>query len=134
MIVPFLCFHGQCEEAVTFYAKVFGFEARFLLFHQAPGRGFDVPESFNSKVMFTQFTIADQQVMATDHIPGLSTTPGQSVTLNIIHPSKADIERWFAELSVEGTVGMPLQKTGWAPWYGSLTDRYGITWQFSLNA
>ncbi len=134
MIVPFLCFHGQCEEAVRTYAKIFGFEARFLLFLQAPNRGFDVPEIFNSKVMFTQFTIADQQVMATDHVPGLSTQPGQSVTLNIIHTSKADIERWFAELSEGGTVGMPLQKTNWAPWYGSLTDRFGITWQFSLNA
>lgn len=134
MIVPFLCFHGQCEEAVTFYAKVFGFEARFLHFNQVPQRGFDVSESFANKVMFTQFTITDQQVMATDHVPGLSTQPGQSVTLNIIHTGRADIEAWFAALSEGGTVGMPLQKTGWAPWYGSLTDRYGITWQFSLNA
>lgn len=134
MIVPFLCFHGRCEEAVSFYAEVFDFEARFLYFHQVPQRGFEVPEAYSNNVMFTQFSIADQQVMATDHIPGLSTLPGQSVTLNIIHPSKSDIEHWFVQLSEGGTVGMPLQKTGWAPWYGSLTDRYGITWQFSLNA
>jgi PhnB protein len=88
MIVPFLCFHGRCEEAVAFYAKVFNFEARFLYFHQVPQRGFEVPETYSNNVMFTQFTIADQQVMATDHIPGLSTQPGQSVTLNIIHPLK----------------------------------------------
>jgi uncharacterized glyoxalase superfamily protein PhnB len=49
MIVPFLCFHGQCEEAVSFCAEIFGFEARFLNFHQVPKRGFSVPAQFSTK-------------------------------------------------------------------------------------
>lgn len=134
MIVPFMNFHGQCEEAVLYYQKIFNFtDPFFLKYAMVPNVPFAIPDDFGDKIMFTEFTIADQKVFACDVYPGVQSKEGQSVSLNVIHPSLEDIQRWFDALSKEGVVGMIIQPTTWAPLYGSCTDKYGIVWQFSWN-
>ena len=39
----------------------------------------------------------------------------------------------FHKLKEGGTVGMELQETFWSKCYGSLTDKFGIGWQFSYD-
>ena len=134
MILPFLCFYGRTQEAVTYYQSVFGFEQpHFLLFAQVPNRGFEVPETLNDGVMFTEFTVSQTRVMACDAYPGLPGVPGQSVSLNIIETDEDKLRQWFEALAQDGQIGMPLQPTLWAPLYASVTDRFGIIWQLSLN-
>lgn len=41
--------------------------------------------------------------------------------------------RW-KKLSAGATVTQPLAPSGWAPLYGMLTDRYGITWVLDVSA
>lgn len=132
MIIPFLNFHGRCEEAVTAYSKLFDFEPRFLKFAMAPDRGFEVPADYGDKVMFTLFKVAGNMIYATDHYPGLSSVPGQTVSLNLI-ADKSTLEQLFAKLAPTSTIGMPFQKTSWSGWYASLTDQFGVVWQFSLD-
>lgn len=135
MIVPFLCFHGQTQEAVRYYQTIFKFEEpRFLLFNQVPQRGFDVPDVLLGGVMFTEFNIDGTQVMACDHYPGLGSQPGQTISLNIISSDRSKMVKAFEALLKDGQLGLPLQETLWAPLYGSLVDKYGVVWQFSLNA
>jgi len=135
MITPFLNFHGQCEEAVRYYQTIFGFEEpRFLKFKMAPNRGFEVSSDFDDKIMFTFFIVSNTQVMACDHYPGLETTSGQTMSLNIIHDNKEELFRWFELLSKDGQVGMSPQETAWAPLYASCIDKYNVVWQFSHNA
>lgn len=134
MIVPFMNFHGQCEAAVLYYQTIFKFEdPLFLKFNQVQNVAFTIPEDYGNKVMFTEFRIADQKIFACDVYPGLQSTSGQSISLNVIHSSLEDIQTWFDALSKEGVVGMPIQATPWAPQYGSCTDKYGIVWQFSWD-
>lgn len=135
MITPFLNFHGQCEEAVLYYQTIFGFEEpRFLRFKMALNRGFEVPIELNDQVMFTFFEISGARIMACDYYPGLKSTRGQSMGLNIIHDNKDELFKWFEQLSKEGQVGMSPQETAWAPLYASCIDKYNIVWQFSYNA
>lgn len=134
MITPFLNFHGKCEEAVKYYQTIFAFdEPHFLKFGMATSRGFEVYDDYDDKVMFTFFKVSGTQVMACDYYPGLESTPGQSVSLNIIHENEEDIRNWFTILSADGKKGMEPQATAWAPLYASCIDKYGIVWQFSLN-
>ncbi|MDB6353983.1 VOC family protein [Trichococcus sp. K1Tr] len=39
----------------------------------------------------------------------------------------------FNRLADGGSIGMELQQTFWSPLYGSLTDRYGVEWQISVD-
>ena len=39
----------------------------------------------------------------------------------------------FNRLAEGGSIGMQLQQTFWSPLYGSLTDRYGVEWQISVD-
>lgn len=134
MIVPFLNFHGQCEEAVRYYQRIFTFKDPFFLkFDKVSDFPYAIPENYGDKVMFTEFTISDQKIFACDVYPGMPSIVGQSVSLNVIHDSLDDIRTWFEALSSEGVVGMPLQATNWAPQYASCTDKFGIVWQFSWN-
>ena len=134
MIIPFMNFHGQCEEAVLYYQSIFKFNDPFFLkFNKVPNLPYVIPEDYGNKVMFTEFTITDQKIFACDVYPGVQSTSGQSVSLNVIHSSLDDIRIWFETLSSEGVMGMSLQATNWAPQYASCTDKYGIVWHFSYN-
>lgn len=134
MITPFLCFNGKTEEVIRYYQTVFGFEQpHFLHFNEVPQRGFDVPKHLESGVMFTEFEIEGTKLMACDHYPGLESSKGQTLSLNIILSDKERMEAWVYALASEGTMGMKPQQTLWAPWYASVIDKYGLVWQFSLN-
>lgn len=132
MIIPFLNFHGRCEEAVSYYGSLFEFTPQFLRFSMSLDRGFDVPESYGNKIMFSLFQIAGNTIYATDHYPGLSSVEGQTLSLNLI-ADKTTLESIYQKLIPEGQSGMTFQKTLWSGWYASLIDKYGVVWQFSLN-
>ena len=40
----------------------------------------------------------------------------------------AEVTRYWEALSQGATVVQPLAPAGWAPLYGMLTDRFGVTW------
>lgn len=132
MIIPYLCFHGRCEEAVTYYGERFGFKPELLKFSTVPQRGFEVPQEMNEKIMFTRFLICGNPIMACDHYPGLETKTGQSMSINLVG-TKEELEFAFSVLSKDGQVGMPFQKTLWSSWYASCIDKFQVVWQFSLN-
>ena len=57
MIIPFMNFHGQCEEAVLYYQNIFKFKDPFFLkFAMAPSVPFTIPADYEDKIMFTEFT------------------------------------------------------------------------------
>jgi PhnB protein len=41
----------------------------------------------------------------------------------------AEAERVFNELTKDGRVVTPLEKTFWAARFGALVDRFGVPWQ-----
>jgi PhnB protein len=52
----------------------------------------------------------------------------------IVLSNKIDeIKSFFDKMKVGGTVIMDLQETFWTTCYGSLTDKFGIVWQFGLE-
>jgi len=133
MIIPFLNLHGKTAQAVPYYAEVFGVKPNHILtFNQAGDPGFEVPEDFGDKAMFTFLDIDSTRVMMCDAYPGVPSQAGASVSLNLI-TSREKIDRWFPLLAKDGKISMERQETKWSKYYGSLTDKFGIVWQFSID-
>ncbi|MFE5317271.1 VOC family protein [Paenibacillus sp. NPDC056579] len=128
-------FNGNCREAVEFYAEAFGSEKpKMMTFGEAPPNPeYPLPEEAKNLIMHTRLTISGSNVMFSDVFPGMPFTAGNNISLSVVSESKEEIESAFSKLKEGGTVIMELQETFWSKSYGSLTDKFGIIWQFNLG-
>lgn len=127
-VQPYLFFEGRCEEALEFYREVLGAEVTMLArFGESPEPVQGMPAGFESKVMHANLRIGDTEVMASDgRCSGQSGFQGFSLTASV--GSVPEAERVFAALADGGQVQMPLAKTFWAPCFGMVADRFGVSW------
>jgi PhnB protein len=136
LVQPYLMFGGRCEEAVAFYRDAIGAEVEMLMrFKEAPEPpppGM-MPDNWGDKVMHAAFKVGDTLVMASD---GCATSEAkfQGISLALSVPNEAEAERRFAALSDGGQVTMPLAKTFFSPRFGTLVDRFGVSWMVVTQA
>ncbi len=134
-IDAYLVFNGNCREAAEFYAQVFETEKpKIMTFgesHSDPS--FQIPEEAKELVMHTRLTISGSNVMFSDTFPGMPFVVGNNVTLSLVSDNLDEITSSFNRLKEGGKVGMELQETFWSKCYGSLTDKFGIEWQFNYG-
>ena len=136
LVQTYLFFEGRCEEALEFYKKTLGAEVTMLMrFKEAPEQpppGMLPPGSEN-KVMHSAFRIGDRIVMASDGMcAGKSSFGGFSLSLSV--KDEAEAERIFAALSEGGQVQMPMAKTFFAPKFGIVADKFGLSWMVLVEA
>lgn len=131
----YLNFKGNCRDAVLFYAEVFDQETpKMMTFGDMPPHpDYPLPEEAKSMIMHTRLRISGSNVMFSDVFPNMPFIEGNNVTLAIVSDSKEEIQSAFDRLKEGGTIGMELQETDWTSLYGSLTDKFGIHWQFNLG-
>ncbi len=126
-IQPYLFFDGRAEEALKFYGKVLGAKVEMMMrFKDAPDQSMVKPESAE-KVMHACFKVGDTSIMASDgHCQNKSAFQGFALTINAANEAEAN--RVFGALGDGGQVQMPLAKTFFSPCFGTLADRFGVTW------
>lgn len=130
----YLNFNGNCREAVEFYAKVFNTEAQLMTFGEAPPNPeFTLPEEAKNLIMHARLHIHDSNVMFSDLFPGMPFVLGNNISLSLVIEDLDSIKQAFERLKEGGNVIMDLQETFWSKCYGSLTDKFGIQWQFNLG-
>ena len=131
----YINFNGNCREAVEYYAQVFGTEQpKMMTFGEVPPNPeFTLPEEAKSLIMHTRLKISGSNVMFSDVFPGMPFTMGNNISLSVVTNDKDEIQSVFNKLKDGGTVVMELQETFWSKYYGSLTDKFGIIWQFNLG-
>jgi PhnB protein len=129
-VQPYLYFHGRCEDAVEFYRTALGAHAIELLrFKDAPQPvpPDALPPGYDDKIMHGTFQVGETTVMVSDG--GVSAADGfTGFSLAITVTAEAEADRIFTALAEGGQVGMPLGKTFWSPRFGTVTDRFGVTW------
>lgn len=130
LVQPYLMFNGRCEEAIAFYRKAIGAEVEMMMrFKEAPEPpppGM-VPANWGDKVMHASMKVGDAVVMASDGCAAEGPTfKGISLTLVVANEAEADSK--FGGLSEGGQVTMPLAKTFFAKRFGTLTDKFGVSW------
>ena len=129
-VQPYLFFDGRCEEAVEFYRTALGAQETVLMrFKDSPEpceAGMSPPEA-GDKIMHASFRIGEDLIMASDgRCTGHPSFQGFSLSLSV--PDEAEAERVFTALAVDGQVQMPLGKTFFAPRFGMVADRFGVSW------
>lgn len=126
-ITPFLMFqNGRAEEALNFYIDLFGGET-IMIDRYGP----DMPE-MDGKVRLAMFVIAGQQINIIDSSIRHEFDFTPSFSLYYRASTIDELDRLWEELLTDGAALMPKDDYGFGP-FGWLNDRYGISWQLSLD-
>lgn len=125
-IAPFLWFDEQAEEAARFYTSIFQNSRINGIAHF----GDHVPGP-KGKVITVDFTLCGQDFIALNGGPEFSFNPAISFFVNC--QNEAEIDALWNKLSEGGSVLMELGPYPFSEKFGWLADKYGVTWQLSLN-
>ena len=126
-INPYLSFNDQCEEAFNFYIKTLGGKFDFVLRNgESPMRD-NIPSERHQLIMHAQISLGAHILMGAD-FPADMHKPAGNVSLTINYDTPAEAEKAFAALATGANVRMPMQPTFFAKSFGTLTDRFGISW------
>lgn len=135
VIEPYLFFEGRCEEALAFYAQALGAETTMLLRYKEspePMPANMLPPGNKDKIMHASFRVGEAVIMASDGMcSGQASFQGFSLSMSCTKQEEA--EQVFAALSDGGEVRMPLGQTFFSPYFGMVTDRFGVAWMISVD-
>jgi PhnB protein len=129
----YLNFQGQAEEALTFYAGVFGTAVSALTrFSDMPAIGpAGLPAEEQGLVMHAELPIlAGHLLMATDMLRsrGQATRVGNNTTICLDLEDRQEADRIYGALSEGGSEGSPMADMPWGAYWGVVLDRYGVRW------
>ena len=126
-----LNFRGDARAALEFYQSVFGGDLAAVTYQDAGN--VDEPAGH---VMWGQ-VLADNgfHVMAYDVPSRMSYDHGEnSFFVSLRGTTIEEVTGYWATLSDGATVVIPMGPAGWAPAYGMLKDRFGVTWVVDVAA
>ena len=127
---PYLSFDGNAEEAMNFYADVFGGEVVHLDRYSS-AQGMQYPEGYDDKIIHGRVKFSDNLIYFSD--VAFAKTKGDTISLSIEFDNEEQIDSAYAKLSDGGTVHMPLENTFWGAKYGKVTDKYGFQWDLNFQ-
>jgi PhnB protein len=134
-IDPYLFFDGRCEEAIEFYQQALGAKVEFLMRNsespEPPPEG-TLPPGSEDKIMHASLHIGGALVMMSDGLCG-GDAGFNGFSLSLDCPDADAAREAFAALAEGGQVSMPLGKTFWAPLFGMVTDRFGVSWMVGVS-
>jgi PhnB protein len=130
-LIPYLVMDGNAREAIDFYQKALNAE---ILFTQSFGEmpenpEFPLPEEAKERVSHATIKVGETELMLSDTFPGQPHKSGNQVTICITTDDGERSKQMFDALTRDGQVTMPLQKTFFSPAYGSVTDKFGVSFQ-----
>lgn len=132
-VQAYICFNGNCREAVEFYTQVFATESQQIMNYGdlPPDPENAIPEKAANLILHTWLNINGSKVMFSDTYPSMPFIAGNNISLTIVSTNLDEMRSTFDKLKVGGSVAMDLQETFWSKCYGMVTDKFGIPWQFS---
>ncbi len=128
-----LNFRQQAREALAFYQSVFG--GQMLIATHAQAYPSFPPEEADL-VAFGQLESAEGfRIMAYDVPAARPYDAGIApVFVSVRGTDNDELTRYWAALAEGAAIIQPLAPSGWAPLFGMLTDRFGITWVLDVAA
>ncbi|EGU29173.1 VOC family protein [Vibrio scophthalmi] len=124
-LTPYLCFSGQCEEALEFYQRCFrGVVLTKQYFRDAPQ---SVEGANPNWIMHAEFEAFGMKLMLSDGMV-VSDVSGNNIALSLVLDDLDLQEQLFDKLACDGAVMMPLADTFWGARFGKVQDKFGIRW------
>ncbi|KHF32714.1 VOC family protein [Paenibacillus sp. JTLBN-2024] len=127
-VTPFLMFEGQAEEAMNFYVSVFSPAEILRVTRYGPNES-----GTEGSVMQAAFSVKGQTILCIDSSVHHAFTFTPAISLFVDCESEEEIDETFAKLSEGGAVLMPLAAYPFAKKFAWVQDRFGVSWQLSLN-
>jgi len=133
-ISPVLTFNGNCEAAFEYYEAVFGGDYRFLYRYKDVDCE-SLPDGFEEKILHISLPLMKNvYLMGSDSPDGSPNGNKKEITsIGISLNDEAETFRLFEALSDGGNAVVPLGKVFYADYFGSVTDRFGVSWTFNCN-
>ena len=125
----FLMFTGQAEAAMKLYTSLFKPSEILNVTRYGPGEA-----GAEGTIQHATFALNGQEFMCIDSNAdehAFTFTP--SISLYVRCESEEEIDRVFAALSAGGQILMPLDQYPFSRKFGWLADRFGVSWQLSLE-
>jgi len=126
---PYISFSDNARQAMEFYRDVFGGSLNLNTFGQYGAQ--DSPDA--EKIMHGSLeTDSGFTLMAADTPQGMEHKPGNNISVSLSGDDAEELRGYWAKLSEDGTVSVPLEKQMWGDEFGSCVDRFGITWLVNI--
>lgn len=127
-ITTFLMFEGKAEEAVNFYISLFK-SSKIVAMSKYGKEG----PGAEGSVKLVRFSLDGQEFMAIDSPAKHAFTFTPAVSLYVKCSTKEEIDELFKKLSDGGQVMMPLEEYPFSERFAWVSDKYGVSWQISLE-
>jgi predicted 3-demethylubiquinone-9 3-methyltransferase (glyoxalase superfamily) len=129
-ISPFLWFDNQAEEAANFYTSLFK-NSKIGSVSRYGKEGFEHHGQKEGTAMTVSFQLNGQTFTALNGGPIFKLNP--SISFYTICETEKELDLLWKKLSEGGNILMPLNKYNWSEKYGWLNDKFGLSWQISLD-
>jgi PhnB protein len=129
-VQPYLFFRGRCEEAIDYYRTTLDAEVLMMMrFQDNPDKtGHDkVPAALDNRIMHACLRINGADIMMSDGMRS-GDLDFQCMSLSLSVATETVADRLFNALAKDGTVQMPIGKTFFSPRFGSVVDKFGVSW------
>ena len=127
MLQTMIHFPGNCNEAISFYKEVLGAEVKVINYFKDAPADSGMEGLADDFVMHSEVKILDSILVMTD---GAEKRPnGDNFCFMIIKETENEVSELFNKLAEGGNIIVPLGPQFWAPTYGMVEDKYGVTWQ-----
>ena len=123
-LMPFLSFNGKAEEAMNYYAGVFGATIESVVFYEEGTQG-EAGKVMNGTMDFDGAKLLFLDMSAEYPAPDFS----WATSLILTYDTEAAFDKCFAGISQGGTVMMEPMAVGGIRKCCWVTDKYGVTWQ-----
>lgn len=140
----YLNFQGETEAAFTFYKTVFGGEFAMLSRYAdiSPKEDATLLDLEKIYILHVSLPINEYTILmgsdTTEHFCAQSGTPfiqgtNHYISINLDKTEQTEAHLLFNDLSQNGQIEMPLDKTFWEALYGTFTDQFGIRWMINCQ-
>lgn len=127
-VTPFLMFQdGRAAEAMSLYVGLLPNSRIIRLERYGPGG-----PGADGTVQAGEIEICGQRVRFWDSFARHAFEFTPSVSLFVDCASVDDLERYYAELSRDGTTMMPPADYGFSQRFAWVADRFGVSWQLNV--
>lgn len=131
-VAIYLIFNGNTREAVEFYSEVFNTKPdEIMTYGDYPNNEFPLSDDEKNLIMHTSMRISGDLVMFSDTLPGRPVPVGENISLTVMTDDMEELKSQFNKIKEGGRVDMELQETFWSKCYGTVIDKFGVSWQFS---
>lgn len=132
MIGTYLIFDGRCAQALAVYEKALGVQVAQIKTYgdMPPDPAFPVAPRDKDLVLHARFKVDGFEIMCADSRERV--TPGDNMYVTLTTQNEAMVRKAWDVLAEGGETYMALQSSFFAKLHGSLRDKFGMNWMFTV--